>query len=167
MSRKIYLASSWRNKYQPPVVAMLRQHGHDVYDYRHPTSNYDGFKWSEVDQDWLTWTPKKFAELITTNPIALHGFSYDKAALDWCDTCVLLLPSGRSAHLEAGYAAGQGKKVAVLLYEDGFEPELMYLLCDPKGIVTDVHHLVQYLDGLTKPKTLDNLATGAHDATPV
>lgn len=54
----------------------------------------------------------------------------DRAALHWCDTCVLLLPCGRRAHLEAGYAMGQGKEVFVVLDKEGFEPELMYLLGD-------------------------------------
>jgi len=42
------------------------------------------------------------------------GFHSDKNGLDWCDTVVLVLPSGRSAHLEAGYAVGQGKDVFVV-----------------------------------------------------
>lgn len=30
--RRIYVASSWRNTYQPGVVAALREAGHEVYD---------------------------------------------------------------------------------------------------------------------------------------
>ena len=34
---KIYVASSWRNKYYPEVVERLKKEGHDVYDFRnHP-----------------------------------------------------------------------------------------------------------------------------------
>lgn len=33
---RIYVASSWRNKYQPEVVAALRKAGHKVYDFRNP-----------------------------------------------------------------------------------------------------------------------------------
>ena len=33
---RIYVASSWRNKYQPEVVAALRKAGHEVYDFRNP-----------------------------------------------------------------------------------------------------------------------------------
>jgi hypothetical protein len=44
-----------------------------------------------------------------------------------CDTCVLVLPCGRSAHTEAGWFAGRGKKVIVYLPERQ-EPELMYKL---------------------------------------
>ena len=33
----IYVASSWRNAYQPEVVARLRSEGHSVYDFRNPS----------------------------------------------------------------------------------------------------------------------------------
>lgn len=142
---RIYLASSWRNTEQPAVLATLRECGHEVYDFRNPASGNDGFRWSELDPDWLTWTPDRYIQRVTTHPVAASGFAHDKNALDWCDTCVLLLPCGRSAHLEAGYAAGQGKRVGVLLRADRFEPELMYLLCDPKGIVCDIVGLIDWL----------------------
>lgn len=47
------------------------------------------------------------------------------------DACVLLLPCGNSAHLEAGWFAGQRKPVAVLCWELR-EPELMYRCFDDK-----------------------------------
>lgn len=127
-SRKIYLASSWRNTLQPELVIALRAAGHEVYDFRNPAPGNVGFSWAEIDPDWLNWTPEQFAEILATHPIAERGFGFDKAALEWCDTCILALPCGRSAHLELGYAAGQGKDTYVLLNEDKFEPELMYLL---------------------------------------
>lgn len=34
--RRIYLASSWRNEHQPRILALLRDAGHEVYDFRHP-----------------------------------------------------------------------------------------------------------------------------------
>ena len=45
---KIYVASSWRNKYQPEVVAALRKAGHEVYDFRNPKDNPGGFHWADV-----------------------------------------------------------------------------------------------------------------------
>lgn len=76
---------------------------------------------------------------------AIDGFKADKDALDWCDTCILVLPCGRSAHLEAGYAAGQGKDSYVLLHEDKFEPELMYLL--NTEISTSVEQIIELMAG--------------------
>ena len=47
--------------------------------------------------------------------------------MKWADTGVLLLPCGRSAHLELGWMAGAGKRT-IILTRDGEEPELMALL---------------------------------------
>lgn len=126
--RRIYVASSWRNEYQQRIVGQLRDAGHEVYDFRNPAPGNIGFSWAAIDPEWLNWGPGEFADRVQAHPIAQRGFFHDKAALDWCDTCVMVLPCGRSAHLEAGYAAGQGKRVIWWLHPDRFEPELMYLL---------------------------------------
>lgn len=124
MAHKIYVASSWRNEYQGAVVATLRDHGHEVYDFKNPAPGETGFSWSKIDPNWKNWTPEEFKAALK-HPIAQKGFQRDQDALDWCSACVLLLPSGSSAHLEAGYTAGRGK--ATCVYVPGFrEPELMY-----------------------------------------
>lgn len=43
----------------------------------------------------------------------------------WADTCVMLLPCGRSAHIEAGYFVGANKLLIILMTGEN-EPELMY-----------------------------------------
>lgn len=64
-----------------------------------------------------------------SHPLAERQFRNDIDAMTACDACVLVLPCGRSAHTEAGWFAGQGKKVFVLIPDkDSFEPELMYKL---------------------------------------
>jgi len=45
---RIYVASSWRNPYQPEVVAALRKAGHEVYDFRNPEDNPGGFHWADT-----------------------------------------------------------------------------------------------------------------------
>ena len=141
-SRKIYVASSWRNGQQPTVVKALREAGHEVYDFRNPAPDGQGFSWREIDPDWMKWTIYQYVHNIRQPP-ADRGFKLDRDALHWCDTCVLVLPCGRSAHLEAGYAAGQGKRTIIMLSQDGFEPELMYRL--GHGFVTNVAELVTAL----------------------
>lgn len=145
---KIYVASSWRNPSQSEVVAALRSAGHDVYDFRNPQSGGPpgapdrGFAWSEIDPDWLGWNGERFRDLLLTHPTAERGFRADADALAWCDVCVLLLPSGRSAHLEAGWAAGAGKRLVILLAEEN-EPELMYRFA--AEIVCSLGELVEVL----------------------
>src|SRR5574340_600650 len=100
MSR-IYVASSWRNPYQPDVVRALRDDGHDVYDFR----DSDGFHWSEVDPDWQEWKDEVPRYLVgLQHRCAERGFNRDMAALRNCDICVYVMPCGVSASLEAGWA---------------------------------------------------------------
>lgn len=121
----IYVASSWRNALQPSVVEKLREWGHDVYDFRHPIHGNDGFSWREISDNWQNWTPNQYREALK-HPIAKRGYLADKNALDECKACVMVLPSGRSASWELGYAMGAGKEGYVLVLEKN-EPELMYL----------------------------------------
>lgn len=124
---RIYVASSWRNEQQPGIVDLLRQGGHAVYDFRNPFNGVPGFTWSEIDPDWQAWSAARYRELLTTHPVAALGFVSDLRGMQWADTCVLVLPCGRSAHLEAGWFCGQGKR-CIILTRDGEEPELMALL---------------------------------------
>lgn len=124
MSHKIYVASSWRNKYQPHLVDLLRGLGHEVYDFRNPEPGGKGFSWSEIDPNWQSWTPEEYAKALQ-HPIAERGYNLDINALRWCEACVLVLPSGRSASWELGYAMGQGK-VGYVYTPEKNEPELMY-----------------------------------------
>ena len=123
---KIYVASSWRNKWFPSVVEALRRAGHDVYDFRNPPDGGNGFRWSDVGADWMDWTPQEYRQQLS-HPLAEHQFGNDIRAMEGCEACVLLLPCGRSAHTEAGWFAGRGKKVFLYIPEKQ-EPELMYKL---------------------------------------
>lgn len=138
---KIYLASSWRNPHQPSVLAALRAAGHEVYDFRNPAPDNDGFHWSEIDPNWQQWTPEQYHEALN-HPIAERGFEHDMQALMACNVCVLVLPCGRSAHLELGWAAGAGKGTIVLQL-DPQEPELMVKMCN--AIVSHVDELLALL----------------------
>jgi nucleoside 2-deoxyribosyltransferase len=120
---RIYVASSWRNNLQPEVVQRLRAEGHEVYDFKNPRPDDRGFHWSDIDPNWQQWTPEQFREALD-HPIAINGFESDYGAMDWADAGVMVMPCGRSAHIEAGYFNGAGKPLVILL-SDG-EPELMY-----------------------------------------
>jgi len=112
---RIYVASSWRNQRQPKIVEVLRDDGHAVYDFRNPDHGLGGFAWSQIDPNWKSWSPIEYRDHLTRSSVAAHGFMTDQRALAWCDTCVLVMPCGRSAHLELGWAAGAGKHTAILL----------------------------------------------------
>ncbi len=137
---RIYVASSWRNTRQPAVVQSLRGEGHEIYDFRNPKGDEGGFHWSHMDPTWQTWTPQQDFENLTTSKVAAYGYQCDMGAMEWADACLLVMPCGRSAHLELGYMAGRGKTTAVLV-ENDFEPELMYLMVDE--FFTDLDDLLR------------------------
>lgn len=134
----IYVASSWRNPYYPEVVKRLKAEGHDVYDFRNPPHGGTGFHWTDVDENAPNWTFEQYAEGLT-HQLAECQFAADLEALQRADTCVLVLPCGRSAHTEAGWMAGKGKRVIVYIPEM-VEPELMYKLFD--DVVGDIDSLI-------------------------
>ncbi len=127
MSR-IYVASSWRNQYQPAVISMLRNEGHQAYDFRNPPGKA-GFKWADIEKDWQNWDMERYRHLLQTTPDAAFGYTADRRAMQWADTCLLVLPCGRSAHLEAGYFHGANKRLVIYIPEP-IEPDLMYLMAD-------------------------------------
>lgn len=132
---RLYLASSWRNEQQPIMVELLRAAGHEVYDFRHPHLGPGkrgmGFQWAEIDPYWEGWSAEQFRDALG-HQVATDGFLSDREGMEWAEVGLLLLPCGRSAHLEAGWMAGQGKPVYGLLMDYGAddEPELMYGLLD-------------------------------------
>ena len=154
---RVYVASSWRNNDRyPAVVAALKEMGFDVYDFKNPGEGKRGFGWSEVsrawgriDEHWKKWTTQEYLDALQT-PIAQQGFKNDMEALKACDICVLVMPCGRSAHLEAGWATGAGKKTLVL-WAEGEEAELMNKM--HHGVYGRLNELVYEVAqiALTKP----------------
>lgn len=132
---RIYVASSWRNDYQPGVVARLRSDGHEVYDFK----GSEGFHWAEVDGGWQDW-PADISKYLRglNHPCAERGFNRDMKALRECEACVYVMPCGVSASLEAGWACGAGKRVFV--YVPALrEPDLMVKMAE---LVTDDLELI-------------------------
>jgi len=85
--------------------------------------------------------PRRFRDEVLAHPVACAGFAKDMDALKDADATVLVLPCGRSAHLELGYAVGAGQRTVVLLDTPMSEPELMYLMCD--AICTSMEEVLE------------------------
>src|SRR5580704_8001936 len=123
---RIYVASSWRNEFQPNICKLLIEAGHQIYDFRNPPGQA-GFSWRDIEEDWRDWTNEQYRDILYHNPKAAHGFTADLRGMMWADTCVLVLPCGRSAHLEAGWFAGTHKRLIIYMPLKE-ESDLMYLL---------------------------------------
>jgi hypothetical protein len=120
---------------QPAVIAMLNSARIPCYDFKNPEGG-TGFHWSEVMSNYTPGSESANVDEYLNalvNPRSIEGFNSDFAAMQKADTFILVLPCGRSAHLELGWAVGAGKRTAIFLDPDNrghVTPELMYKMCD-------------------------------------
>lgn len=68
--------------------------------------------WKDVDPDFERWTVGQYQAGLQ-HPSSERQFQADLDALRWADTCLLVLPCGRSAVTEAGWMKGSGKRTIV------------------------------------------------------
>lgn len=134
----IYLIGSLRDRNVPIVGEQLRTTGYEVFD-----------QWwtaSEDADDWLR-DYFKFRKLSYKDAIhsyaAKHIFDFDKYHLDRAHVGVLVMPAGKSCHLELGYLAGQGKKTYVLFDKEPERVDIMYNFAT--DIFFDVKDLINAL----------------------
>jgi hypothetical protein len=127
---KIYIASSWKNQEKCLLVArLLRSVGHEVDCFCDDSTGRYAFHWTEiVEKEEDLGKLDQFGFQADTR--TWRAFREDMKWLDWADAVVLLLPSGRSAHLEAGYKKGQGGQVFILGGFPAGEYEVMYCMAD-------------------------------------
>lgn len=110
---KIYIASSWKN--QKAVLALaeyLERYGFEVDAFCRATDQRYAFHWSELVDDKDELANYDAIEMLA-DPRTQRAFKEDKKWLDWSDCVIMLMPCGRSSHLEAGYAKGQGKPLYI------------------------------------------------------
>lgn len=141
----IYVASSWRNPRYEAILDCLDQWTIPYYNWR----DEQGFNWSEVFHGTRTteaWTeevpPAHFAVALRSER-AQQGFERDMSHLEAAEAVILLLPCGKSAHLEAGWAVGNAKPVALYVSSnDLLQPELMYGMFDM--VTSDIDALMHW-----------------------
>jgi len=144
---KFYVASSWRNPHQPQVVSYLRALDHEVYDFRAPPDR-SGFSWHQITDRPRPWPIGVYREVMA-HPIAEAGYVSDRDAIRGCDACLLVLPAGKSASWELGYAQGLGKSTYVLQLGDE-EPELMFREAIFCGSFAELFRAVGYGEANTR-----------------
>ena len=74
---------------------------------------------------------------------AKHVFNFDKTHLDRADIAIMLMPSGKSAHIELGYTIGRGKRGYVLFPKEPERIDVMYQFAT--DIFFDIKDLVMEL----------------------
>jgi len=114
-SRRAYIIGSLANERVVEVGDALRAANHSVFDDWWAAGPQADFYWQEYEQG----RGYTFGEALDRRA-AQHVFSFDKQWLDWADTGVLVMPAGKSGHLELGYLIGRGCDGYILMEH---EPE--------------------------------------------
>ena len=118
---KIYLIGSLKNPAIPAIANELRAEGYDVFD--------DWFAAGpDADDHWRDYERQRghsYPEALN-GIAATHVFNLDYHHLSQADVAVLVLPAGKSAHLEAGWARGRTKPLYVLLDPTVERYDVMY-----------------------------------------
>lgn len=138
----IYVIGSLRNPAVPSVAWLLRDQGHEVFDDWYAAG-------PEADDAWKDYEEQRgrvYSEALN-GAAARHVYEFDKRHLDAADAVVLILPAGRSGHLELGYALGQGKPGYILLERDADRWDVMYrfaseVLEDPEQLIKSLEWML-------------------------
>lgn len=135
----VYLIGSLRNPEVPRVAAALRATGAlEVVDDWYAA----GPEADDIWQAYETARGRSYVEALD-GLHAGHVFDFDKRHLDRCDGAVMILPCGKSGHMEFGYIRGQGKWGLILL-DPSVPPDarfdVMYKFAN--GVYTSIEDLV-------------------------
>jgi len=132
----IYLIGSLRNPAVPEVAQKMRAVGIDVFDDWYSAG-------PEADDKWRDYEKGRGHSYLQALEgfAANHVFEFDRTHLDRSTGVVLLLPAGKSGHLELGYAIGRGKSGYILLEEGVERWDVMYQFAT--GIFNNLDDLIE------------------------
>lgn len=139
---KIYLIGSLRNNLIPEIAIKIRNAGFDVFDDWYAPG-------PEADDYWKSYElvrGRNYLEALEGHA-AKQIFDFDKKHLDAAAAAVLVLPCGKSGHLELGYTIGRGKPGFILLDEPD-RWDVMYQFAT--GLYVELETLIQALKGIDK-----------------
>lgn len=140
---KIYLIGSLRNKEIPTIAAEMRETGLDIFDDWYAPG-------PEADDYWRKYEIERGRDFLEAleGHAAKHIFEFDKSHIDSSHVGVLVLPAGKSAHMELGYMLGQGKPGYILLDNDPERWDVMYQFAT--GVFRQRADLIQTLERLNE-----------------
>jgi nucleoside 2-deoxyribosyltransferase len=120
----IYLIGSLRNSNVPKIAEVLRSRGFEVFDDWHSA----GPEADDFLRDHYKFRGLGYKDAIHSYA-AKHIFEFDEHHLNRADIGVLVMPAGKSGHLELGYMVGQGKEGYVLFDSVPDRVDIMYNFC--------------------------------------
>jgi hypothetical protein len=124
MEYQYFVSSRWRNRdLVLELVEKLRKKGKTVYCFFEGPHAIDRTE-NDPEEDMQNFEKRNW----WNDPYVKEVFDTDMTAEKNSETLILLLPAGKSAHIEAGAAFGMGKKC--ILIGEQKEAESLYLIFD-------------------------------------
>lgn len=134
----IYLVGALKNPEIPHLAQTLRKEGYAVFAEWHNPGPEADMCWQEHEK----LKGSTYKEAMAGSHVE-NVFYYDQAYIDLADVVVLVMPAGRSGHLELGYAAGSGKKTLILLDQEPDRYDIMPRFAT--GICNNLNELLEEL----------------------
>lgn len=141
MIKSVYVIGSLRNPDIPDVARGLRELGYDAFDDWFAAGPRADDHWKEYEVQ----RGRTYREALNGYP-AGQVFRYDKSHLDRCQAAVLVLPAGKSGHLELGYFIGSGKPGFILMPPGDDRWDVMYRFAT--SVVSSVEELHMQLENM-------------------
>jgi hypothetical protein len=138
VGRRIYVVGSLRNPEVPVVGQALRDAGHEAFDDWYGAGPNADDHWRNYEEE----RERSYVDALAA-PAAEAIFNLDMKWLVWADTAVLVLPAGKSAHMEAGWVKGHGGELHIIMPASDVRWDVMYRMAD--SIHPNVETLVAYL----------------------
>jgi hypothetical protein len=144
--KTIYVIGSLRNLEIPKIAIQLRAIDYEVFDDWYSPG-------PEADDYWRDYEKGRGSSyrMALKGYAAQHIFEFDKTHLDRSDIVVMVMPSGRSGHLELGYAIGKGKEGYILFDHEPERFDVMHCFADE--IFFNLKELIQHLKDKHGPDT--------------
>jgi hypothetical protein len=142
---KLYLVGSLRNELIQEYACLLREDGHDVFDDWHGA----GPKADDCWRDYEKYRGRPYIEALRGKAPQMI-MNFDRSNILASDTVIMVLPAGKSGHLELGLAIGAGKRTHILLDKDYDRWDVMYAMAN------EVHDSFEYLRLSLKATSLVN-----------
>jgi hypothetical protein len=118
--KKIYIIGALKNDNIISIADILRPK-YDVFDqWITPGPNADQYLFEYAKK--RGWNYKE----ALTCYAAKNNFDFDKKHIDSSDIVIMVMPAGKSAHLELGYSIGIGKEAHILFDSEPERFDLMY-----------------------------------------
>lgn len=133
--QKVYIIGALKNDNIPDIAQQLRPK-YDAFDqWITPGPVADQYLF-----DYAKHRGWNYKEALTCYA-AINNFEFDKRHIDSSDIVIIVMPCGKSGHLELGYSIGAGKEAHILFDKEPERFDLMYNFVP----VTNIHFSIDSL----------------------